>query len=231
MPVTDVIGRLGARVLARRLPPARAGGLRFARTVAARHLPGGLAAAARISRERVAVARGRRARPQQELPVPPGMSEFAARWIFGEGPVDGTPFAGGAAFEPEAVGPPSFLARRVGDEPEQPEPPAAVASRGPVARGRVEEVAGFRLSSVPGSPEVEPEQGEREPPPAPAGEASQAEAAEVVAEAAGEWRPSLPRRRRPRRPRCLLPPPTPRPRHRGRCSAASNGLRLPSGRL
>ena len=56
MPLTSVVGRLGARVLARRRPPVRAGGLHLARLVAARHLPGGLAAAARLSRERVAVA-------------------------------------------------------------------------------------------------------------------------------------------------------------------------------
>src|SRR5438067_2080301 len=55
----------------------------------------------------------------------PGMSDFAARWLFGDGVAEGTPFAGGAAVPAEQVGEsPSFLATRGGAPAKQGPAPA-----------------------------------------------------------------------------------------------------------
>jgi hypothetical protein len=77
-----------------------------------------------------------------------GMSDFAARWLFGDGQVEGTPFASGAAVPREQAGQlPSFLAAR-GRSPALPEAAAARRST-PAVRGQVREGQPVRLSPVP----------------------------------------------------------------------------------
>ena len=87
------------------------------------------------------------------MPQPPGMSEFAARWIFGDGAPEGIPIGEDVlARMPEAAGPPSFLHER--EEERRTAEEAASARRSqPVPRGHVEEIpAAFRLSGMPPSP-------------------------------------------------------------------------------
>ena len=149
------LGLLGQRVLARHAAPPRAGGLRLAQTVTAARVP------ERIVETSTRLAQGRSigrqtasapaAAPEAALPRPPGMSEFAARWIFGDGPAEGIPIAGEAAM-PELAGEsekPSFLLDR--DKRDEAAAAAEVARRAqPVQRGQVQEVpAGFRLSRRP----------------------------------------------------------------------------------
>ena len=149
------LGLLGQRVLARHAAPPRAGGLRLAQTVDGRTVP------ERIVETSTRLAQGRSigrqaasapaAAPEAALPRPPGMSEFAARWIFGDGPAEGIPIAGEAAM-PELAGEsekPSFLLDR--DRKDEAAAAAEVARRAqPVQRGQVQEVpAGFRLSRRP----------------------------------------------------------------------------------
>ena len=115
---------LGAHVLARVSAPARAGGLRLARSVAAARTP------ERIVETSTRLARGRsiaRAVPEAaaELPRPPGMSEFAARWIFGDGPAEGIPIAGESAIAdlvPVPTERPSFIVDRTPPRHERPRP-------------------------------------------------------------------------------------------------------------
>jgi hypothetical protein len=124
----------------------------LARFVTARHGPSLLESATRLSRGR-SVAR----RPPEEplpFPVPPDMSEFAARWIFGSGPAEGVPFFGGGLPAGRKIAPrtPAFLARaqeeqRLATETE--EQVNAAWRAAPVQRGQVEEVSSFRLSRTP----------------------------------------------------------------------------------
>jgi hypothetical protein len=79
----------------------------------------------------------------EAMPRLPGMSDFAAQWLFGDGEAGGTPFVGGAAVPAEKAGqPPPFLASR-------PSPQAAQAPREQsaevVPRGRV-------IEGPPGEP-------------------------------------------------------------------------------
>src|SRR6185437_168103 len=80
-----------------------------------------------------------------------GLSDFAARWMFGDGVAEGTPFAGGAAADYER---PEFL-----DGPDEPRfQPRPQIPPGAELRSAVEEVGPrFRLSRTPPPP----------PPPAP----------------------------------------------------------------
>jgi hypothetical protein len=81
-------------------------------------------------------------------PAVAGMSDFAARWLFGDGQVEGTPFASGAAIPREqAAQLPSFLAAR-DRSPAPPEAGAATRST-PAVRGQVQEGQPVRLSPVP----------------------------------------------------------------------------------
>jgi hypothetical protein len=105
----------------------------------------------------VGAARAPLARAAEETPGarPDGMSEFAAKWLFGDGPAEGIPFAGGAAVPAEAVsGPPAFLAgrsptdRRAAGSATQGRG-ARSAGRTPAPRGRVHEERPLRLSSTP----------------------------------------------------------------------------------
>src|SRR4051794_20126662 len=88
--------RLGRRVVARYLAHARPGAL--ADEVMERHPlhePPRLAAA-RVPTATAAASAPAAAPAQEPVPHPAGMSEWTARWLFGDGPVEGVPFVGGA---------------------------------------------------------------------------------------------------------------------------------------
>src|SRR5580765_8586468 len=140
-----MIGRsrlLGNRVLARIAAPTRAGGLRLARTITAARTPERIVeTSTRLARGR-SIMRAEAAAAAADIPRPPGMSEFAARWIFGDGPAEGIPIAGEAALAD--VGPketPSFIVERDAAEARAAEAESARRSQ-PVQRGVVEEVKG-----------------------------------------------------------------------------------------
>src|SRR5215207_2799968 len=101
--------RIGRRLLGRQAVVARASGLRLGRAVAGRHEPPEPARAAlRLVPRRAPVARSvapAAAAPAAEAWVPsqtestvmPGVSDWAAEWLFGDGDAavaTGTPFAG-----------------------------------------------------------------------------------------------------------------------------------------
>ncbi len=122
----SVSGRLGRRLLARSGSHDRENGVGLARSVAAKHRPATLA---RVNR----LAIGRTIRPaeahrQAEAGSEPAtsrpahMSQFAFDWIFGDGPPQGVPYAGGGA-----------LAR---EEAEAPAGPAATPAAGPAGPPR-----------------------------------------------------------------------------------------------
>jgi hypothetical protein len=140
------IATLGRRILARRWAPALRRSVPLGHVVAARHQPVLFEASTRLARGR---ALGRKARAERDrLPgfaVPPGMSEFAARWIFGQGPAEGIPFAGGAAIGSEQVGAPTFLRRAQDEAMSEPAAPPGRAQR-PATRAPIEEFGVFRLS-------------------------------------------------------------------------------------
>src|SRR5436190_7085148 len=111
------------RILRRRELAARAGGRLLARRVEERRRPKLLAASTRLARQ----PRADEAVPaEQPVQAPSGFSEFAARWLFGDGQVEGVPFAGAATVGSMGERP-SFL-----DPP--PERPAS-ASRGATGSG------------------------------------------------------------------------------------------------
>jgi hypothetical protein len=149
-----LVAPLGRSVLARRGRLQRVGGVRLARFVGARHRPD------RIVESATRLARGRRfdsrspavAQQWASVPRPPGMTEFAAEWIFGDGPPQGIPFAGGLGLAgvEDATGPPSFLEQA--EEPEHrsdaAEPPASSVKHSPIE----EFTPAFRLSRKPTAP-------------------------------------------------------------------------------
>ena len=126
---------------------------RVALTVAERRRPKRLAASRRLA-----------PRVRYTPPAPQahrGLSDFAARWMFGDGVAEGDPWIAGAGADYDR---PSFLT-----EPDEPPPaPARSGLRGPaVGRPGVEELGPrFRLTHTP----PEPAQAESEPvaPPPPA---------------------------------------------------------------
>src|SRR5437763_7187454 len=138
-------GWLGDR-LRRRRRLRRASDRRLAENVAERRRPKRLAASRRLAPRPVVT-------PAAAAPVvaAAGLSDFAARWMFGDGVAAGTPFAGGAAADYER---PSFL-----DRADQPRfPPRPQIPPGTAPPSAVEEVGPrFRLSRTPPAP----------PPPAP----------------------------------------------------------------
>jgi hypothetical protein len=144
------IGRLGRRVFASRSVSARRGGARLARSVALRHRPPLLESATRLARVRRVDRRraGRVAAAPQQHVADPGLSDFALRWMFGDGDVAAMPGSGGAL--PAVDGPPTFLAA--------PEPPAHPVAPEPrtVVPGRFEEFGPFRLSRTPAPQAPEP---------------------------------------------------------------------------
>jgi hypothetical protein len=145
-------GWLGDR-LRRRHRVRRASDRRLARNVAERRRPKRLEASRRLA-PRPSVRPAAAAAPVAAA----GLSDFAARWMFGDGVAEGTPFAGGAASDYER---PSFL-----DSSEEPAFQArASIPPGAEPRSAVEEVGPrFRLSRTPPPP----------PAPAPAPEPPQA---------------------------------------------------------
>src|SRR6185437_14641504 len=87
-------GWLGDR-LRRRRRLRRASDRRLAENVAERRRPKRLESSRRLA-----------PRPAVRPVAAAGLSDFAARWMFGDGVAEGTPFAGGAAADYER---PSFL--------------------------------------------------------------------------------------------------------------------------
>src|SRR6516165_4895406 len=172
-----MVGRtrlLGRRVLARVAAPTRVGGLRLARAVTTARTPERIVeTSTRLARGR-SIARAEPAAPAAEVPRPPGMSEFAARWIFGDGLAEGIPIAGEAALAdmvPTRTEPPSFIVERDAAEARAAEAEATRRSQ-PVQRGVVEEVpkSGFRLARKPAAappPPPPPPAAEAPAPPAP----------------------------------------------------------------
>jgi hypothetical protein len=155
--------QLASRVLARsaRMGDRAASGL--ARSVRERHRLAALSTHPRL------MPRREPGRPQVALtasteidverpaapPAVAGMSDFAARWLFGDGQVGGTPFASGAAVPREHAGQlPAFLAAR-GRPPARPQPAAAGRSTAAV-RGQVQEGQPVRLSPVPAADPTAP---------------------------------------------------------------------------
>jgi hypothetical protein len=153
-----VVGRLkllGQRVAARHAAPVRAGGLRLARSVTAARRPERIVeSVTRLARGRSIAPTRNVARFEEPLPRPAGMSEFAARWIFGDGPPEGIPIAGEAAMaELVPSETPSFIVERDEQEAQAAERDRERRSQ-PAPRGQIEEVrpAGFRLSRKPAVP-------------------------------------------------------------------------------
>jgi hypothetical protein len=133
--------------LRRRRRLRRASDRRLAENVAERRRPKRLDSSRRLAPRAVV----RPAAAAAPVVAAAGLSDFAARWMFGDGVAEGTPFAGGAAADYER---PSFLAGP--DEPSfQPRPQLPPGTE---LRSAVEEVGPrFRLSRNPPPP----------PPPAP----------------------------------------------------------------
>jgi hypothetical protein len=160
-----VVAGLGGRVLARRRVPIRVSGRGLARAVIERRRPSYLPAATRLARGR---SLGLRDMSAADSAVARGLSEFAARWLFGDGPPEGIPFSDAAAQAALArmsheAALPSFLQKSDdtevatdGDEGER---------QFPIARGRVEEVSSYRLSRTPARARREPSQARRAPGP------------------------------------------------------------------
>src|SRR5205085_11686628 len=124
----------------------RASDRRLAENVAERRRPKRLAASRRLAPRPVVT-------PAAAAPVvaAPGLSDFAARWMFGDGVAEGTPFAGGAAADYER---PAFL--EGGDEPAF--GPGPRIPPGAEPRSAVEEVGPrFRLSRTPLAPARTPQ--------------------------------------------------------------------------
>jgi hypothetical protein len=140
-------GWLGAR-LTRRRHLRRAADRRLAETVAERRRPKRMAASRRLAPRPAAGAAAVVAAPVAAS----GLSDFATRWMFGDGVAEGVPFAGGAGADYDR---PSFLEAPA-------EAAAAVAPRPAIARGAelrsaVEEVGPrFRLSRTPPPPPPAP---------------------------------------------------------------------------
>jgi hypothetical protein len=134
-------GWLGDR-LRRRRRLRRASDRRLAENVAERRRPKRLEASRRLA-PRPVVTPAAAAAP---VAAAAGLSDFAARWMFGDGVAEGTPFAGGAAADYER---PSFL-----DGPDEPRfQPRPRTPPGTEPRSAVEEVGPrFRLSRTPPPP-------------------------------------------------------------------------------
>jgi hypothetical protein len=124
-----------------------------------RRRPKRLDASRRLAPPRVRL--GRFAAPAAGAANPGGLSDFAMRWMFGDGVAEGgVPFAGGAGAEYDR---PSFL------EEQTEEPPAGAIpawDRTPTAQSRVEEIGPrFRLSRTPPAPTPKPKPEEHAVPP------------------------------------------------------------------
>jgi hypothetical protein len=98
----------------------------MAAQLAERRRPKRLAASRRLAPRR-AFAPAAQARPAQN---PAGLSDFATRWMFGDGVAEGVPFAGGAGAEYDR---PSFLDGPA-DEPAAPATPVGERMPSPLSR-------------------------------------------------------------------------------------------------
>ncbi|HWE80174.1 MAG TPA: hypothetical protein VG265_00870, partial [Gaiellaceae bacterium] len=181
-------------MLARHAAPPRAGGLRLAQSIASARTP------ERIVETSTRLAQGRSigraaSAPSAaaEIPRPPGMSEFAARWIFGDGRPEGIPIAGEAALAGMTTGRPAFLEEQDAREAQIAEAQAAFRAQ-PVMRGQVQEATpgGFRLARKPVERPLEPPPLKAPPiePPAPPATSSERVVEEVRA-------PGMPARETP----------------------------------
>jgi hypothetical protein len=137
-----LIAPLGRRLVARGKRISRAAGVRLADEVTARRQPKRLEDATRLAAGRTLPARVGRvvAAAAPPAPRPAGMTDWAARWLFGDGPVEGVPFAGGAALRDRELAQP--------EQPAAPSPAPRRLARTP-ARGRIEEGSRMRLSATP----------------------------------------------------------------------------------
>ncbi|HSI79019.1 MAG TPA: hypothetical protein VK919_00065, partial [Solirubrobacterales bacterium] len=153
---------LGRRLLARAARARRTGGRMLARSVAAARRPAMLPVITRLVPRPDRAAGAEPPRPGGEaadapVPRPAGMSEFAARWVFGDGPAEGVPLPAvdvapevgdTAAPEPEQIGGQAPVAaadtaRSTGAGGAAPPAPQRVP------RGRVDEGAGDGGSPAP----------------------------------------------------------------------------------
>ena len=168
------VGRLGTRLLARVEWIDERPAARLAHSIRERHWPATHPTRPRLMPQADS-ARAEPTRMERDgdagagTPArPPGMSAFAARWLFGDGEVEGTPFAGGAAVPAERAGQiPSFLVARKPSaaDPEPTPPPRATKPR----RGRLVEGQPVRISALP--PMTTPELPDTPTPPEPTGAA------------------------------------------------------------
>lgn len=143
----DSVAPLGRHLLARHALLGGAGGQRLDFAVAERRRPKRLEAVRRLLPQRRSPSGPGLLGPVDDAPVPrpPGMSEFAARWLFGDGPPEGVPID-----EAEALP----TAPHAGEPPELPtRPPRVVAPspplRGLPPRGLIEEGRPLRLARKP----------------------------------------------------------------------------------
>jgi hypothetical protein len=156
----QIVAPLGRRLLASHRAFGGAAGQRLGAVVAERRRPKQLEAIRRLIAQRNPACANAQPARIEDAPVsrPPGMSEFAARWLFSDDPPEGIPFGDALAL--------TRLPR--GGEPAQPprppagpQPVAAPRRRqgAPLPRGIIEEGRGLRLSSMPPLPD--PDDGAR----------------------------------------------------------------------
>ena len=148
--------QLASRVLARSARMGDRPASELARSVRERHHLAALSTHPRLmprrepGRPQVALAASTEIDVERPAAAPAvaGMSDFATQWLFGDGQVEGTPFASGAAVPREHAGQlPAFLAAR-GRPPARPQA-AAVGRSTAAVRGQVQEGQPVRLSPVP----------------------------------------------------------------------------------
>jgi hypothetical protein len=145
--------RLAASVLARRRATTQA--------IAPRLLPQRETRARAPASLGLAAERPTGAARDGAVAPPEGMSEFAAEWLFGEGAVEGIPFAGGAAIPAESRSErPAFLTAAPSARP--PAVAARVPAPGARPRGRIQE-GPVRLSAMPPAQSDAPVPPPREP--------------------------------------------------------------------
>ncbi len=151
-----------------------------------------------------------RAAAEPAYPRPAGMSEFAAQWLFGDGPAEGTPFAGGSALGAQASEPPAFLAARRAAVDAAAERKARTLSRTAAPRGRVHEERPLRLSATP-PPRGEEPPTQSSPPEAEAAPAPQSAPAAPLPQSEPASPPPFGARPPARSPREPAPPAPPAP--------------------
>jgi len=162
MALRSVIAPLGRRLVAREARIGTTGGRRLAAVLVERRRPKRLDAATRLARSRPGTRGllGQRPAAMPPIPRPSGMSEFAARWMFGDGLPEGYPLADSAT-PAQAPGVEDALvgAAAHGETPQptspdiagSPPPAARSVATSPPLRGRIEEGPRLRLGRKPAS--------------------------------------------------------------------------------